>query len=414
MSDVVIVGAGLAGLCCALRLQEAGVDYQLVEASDKVGGRVRTDSERGFIFDRGFQVLLTSYPEAVRVLDFSSLDLHHFESGCAIFRDGEFQRVMDPWRHPGQAVKSLSGTVGSFGDKLRLARLRTRVTIPSLDSLLERREVSTREAIDREGFGDEIRESFFQPFLGGIFLDPDLRTSSRKFHWVFRMFAKGRAAVPAGGMGMIPAQMLEKLPAQRVLLNTPVARITEGRVSLQDGRDLLCAQTVVATDPGTAAKLIDGLPKPRFRSVCNLHYSMDEAPLRGPMLILNGEGRGPVNNMSFMSEVTPLYAPAKKALASVTVLGNPVADDRALDGAVREQLIEWYGMIVGEWKLEKVYRINEALPDQPAGSLRHIKRAARIQNWLVVAGDWRNIASINGAMESGRLAAEAVLEKVLD
>jgi hypothetical protein len=114
-----------------------------------------------------------------------------------------------------------------------------------------------------------------------------------------------------------------------------------------------------------------------------------------------------------MSEVSQLYAPRGRALASVTVLGNPARSDAALDDEVRRQLVDWFGMRVGEWKLERIYRIPQALPDQSAGALAEIRRSPRLQDWLVAAGDWRNIASINGALESGRLAAEAVLEKVL-
>lgn len=414
MSEVVIVGAGLAGLCCALRLQEAGIDYLVVEASDGVGGRARTDAEGGFLFDRGFQVLLTSYPEVGRVLDRAALDLRYFESGCLVFRDGRFHALMDPWRHPGRALGSALSPFGSLFDKIRVARLRSRVMTPKLDALMALPEVPTRELLAREGFSEEMREAFFQPFLGGVFLDPELTTSSRKFHWVFRMFSTGRAAVPAGGMGAIARQLAAHVPVERLVFNAPVRRVGRGCVSLADGRDLLCAQAVVATDGATAAGLIDGLPEPRFRTVTNLYYSLAEAPVKEPLMIFDGEGAGPVNNLAFMSQVAPGYAPAGRALASVTVLGIPASSDRDLDDAVRRQLVGWFGMRVGDWRLERIYRIERALPDQPAGALADVKRPARLQDWLVVAGDWRGIASINGAMESGRLAAEAVLEKVLD
>lgn len=413
MSDVVIVGAGLAGLCCALRLQEAGVDFTVVEASDAVGGRVRSDMERGYVFDRGFQVFTTSYPEAARVLDYGALDLQYFDAGCMIYRRGEFHPFLDPWRHLGNFFGSVFSPVGSVLDKVRVARLRSRVTAPDLDVLFSRPELSTQEALVREGFGLEIRESFFRPFLAGVFLEPELATSSRKFQWVFRMFSKGRVAVPARGMGRIPEQLAARLTSGQLQLGTRVSAITRGRVSLSDGRDLLCAQIVVATDPATAVRLIDGLPEVRSRGVTNLYYSLDDAPIKGPLLVLNGEGSGLVNHLAFLSEVSPLYAPKGRALVSVTVLGVPALDDRMLDDAVRQQLIDWFGMRLGDWRLERVYRIPEALPEQRCGSLSEVRRAARVEDWLAVAGDWRNLASINGAMESGRLAAEAVLEKVL-
>lgn len=413
MSDVVIVGAGLAGLCCALRLQEAGVDFTLVEASDGVGGRVKTDSERGFLFDRGFQVFLTSYPEARRVLDYDALELRYFEAGATIFRGGEFHPLIDPWRHPTALGASLFGPVGSFMDKLRVARLRNRVCGPNLDAILSRPEKPTLESLGDENFSDDMLDSFFRPFLGGVFLDPDLETSSRKFQWLFRMFSKGRVAIPAKGMGRIPQQLADRIPTEKILFNSSVTSVAPGRVSVQDGRDLLCSQIVVATDPRTAVKLFDGVPAPKLRSVTNLYYSLEEAPIKGPALLLNGSGKGIMNNLVFISEVSSQYAPKGRVLASAAVLGVPEIDDHTLDCEVRQQLIDWFGMIVGDWKLERVYRIQEALPDQPSGSLADLGRPSRLQDWLVVAGDWRGIASINGAMESGRLAAEAVLEKVL-
>lgn len=413
MSDVVIVGAGLAGLACALRLQEAGVDFTLVEAADRVGGRVRTDSERGYLFDRGFQVFLTSYPEARRLLDYDALELRYFESGATVFCDGEFHPLVDPWRHPAACLSCLFSPVGSFADKLRIARLRSRVCRGSLDAVLALPEKTTAEALAEDGFTEEMVEVFFRPFLGGIFLERELVTSSRKFHWLFRMFSKGRVAVPARGMQQIPLQLAGRLPPKKLMFNARVARVMPGRVSLEDGRDLLCRQIVIATDPATAVQLFDGLPRPAFRAVTNLYYSLDEVPMKGATLLLNGSGRGLLNNLVFITEASEHYAPKGRVLASAVVLGDPQLDDHLLDCAVREQLVEWFGMSVGAWKLEKIYRIREALPDQPAGSLAVPVRPARLQDWLVVAGDWRGIASINGALESGRLAAEAVLEKVL-
>ncbi len=79
--DVLIVGAGLSGLSCALWLHEGGLSVLVLEASDGIGGGVRTDEVEGFLLDRGFQVFLMAYPEAQRVLDYGALDFKPFYPG---------------------------------------------------------------------------------------------------------------------------------------------------------------------------------------------------------------------------------------------------------------------------------------------------------------------------------------------
>ena len=197
MPEVVVIGAGLSGLVCALRLQESGVDVHLLESSDAVGGRVRTDTVESFRLDRGFQVLLDNYPEAKQWLDYDLLELRPFLPGCLVYKQGRFYRLDDPFRMPARIGASLVSPLGSFLDKLRIARLRFKVTWPSLKSILARPEMTTREALEHDGFSDEILKSFFEPFLRGVFLDPDLQTSSRIFHWIFRLFSTGLATLPA-------------------------------------------------------------------------------------------------------------------------------------------------------------------------------------------------------------------------
>ncbi|MEM9667041.1 MAG: FAD-dependent oxidoreductase, partial [Bacteroidota bacterium] len=185
MTDVLIIGGGLAGLSCARVLQHQGVSYTLMEASDALGGRVRTDEVDGFLLDRGFQVLLTAYPETERQLDYQRLGLRSFYDGALVFTGRGFQRVADPRRQPSAAWSTLRASVGSVADKLRILRLRQAVTRPPLQTLFERPETSTLDALrTRYGFSDTMIERFFRPFFGGIFLDQSLAASSRMFEFV--------------------------------------------------------------------------------------------------------------------------------------------------------------------------------------------------------------------------------------
>jgi len=409
MPEVVVIGGGLAGLVCALRLQEDGVDVRVLEAADAVGGRIRTDIVDGFHLDRGFQVLLDSYPEARRWLDFDDLELRPFDPGCLVFREGRFVRLDDPFRHPSRLGQSLFTTLGRFTDKLRIGRLRARVTWPSLDSVLSRPEMTIRESLENEGFSEEIIVGFFEPFLRGIFLDPDLQTSSRIFHWVFRMFSKGLASLPAAGMQAIPEQLARKLGSDLIRLNTRVVGIEPGRISLEGDESIEAPIVVVATDPTSAARLLKQPDLTVFNGVTTLYYSVKGRPIHEPKLVLNGCGRGLINHLCAPTEVAPEYGPSGRSLLSLTSIGVDDQSDRRLDEAVREQMVDWFGMAVTDWELLSIDRIPCALPAQRPPALSGARKPLKVAENLFQCGDHTRFASINGAMESGRVVAEKIL-----
>jgi phytoene dehydrogenase-like protein len=255
-------------------------------------------------------------------------------------------------------------------------------------------------------------ERFFGPFLGGVFLDPDLVTSSRMFRFVFRMFSAGTAFLPDGGMGEIPAQLAARLPAGSIRLNAPVAEVAPDRAVLESGEVLHAGRVVVAADGARAAALVPGLVAPRWCPVQNLYYAVPEAPVAEPVLILNGEGRGPVNNLAFPTRVAPGYGPGDADLASVTVIGPLADDDRRLQGAVEDQLRDWFGSGVDRWRHLRTYRIARALPRQEPGWLEPASRTSGTVSGVFVAGDHLENASTNGALASGRRAAAHVLDNL--
>jgi phytoene dehydrogenase-like protein len=411
--DVLIVGAGLAGLGCALRLQEVGVRFRVLEASDGVGGRVRTDPLDGFRLDRGFQVLLTAYPEARRVLDYGPLDLKSFHHGALIRYQGKFYRLADPRRHPLAGLRGLASPVGTLRDKLRLLPLVAKVTAGRAEDQLRRPEGLTLDFLRGAGrFSDAMIDRFFRPFCGGAFLERELVTSSRLFRFVFRMFAEGDAAVPARGMGAIPEQLAGRLPAEAVRLNAPVERVEPGRVVLRGGEELRARAVVVAADWPEAGRLLggQGLKVPASRGVVCLYYAAEESPLREPIPVLNADEPGPVNHLAVMSDVAPGYAPPGAALVSASVLGPPPDDDVTLEVAVRGQLAGWFGPAVRRWRHLRTYRIPHALPDQAAPALEMPERPVLVDDGLYVCGDHRDNASIHGAMASGWRAAQAAAE----
>jgi len=406
--DVLIVGAGLAGLCCARELQAKGVSFQIIETSDGIGGRVRTDTVEGFLLDRGFQVLLTAYPEAKRNLDFARLDLKAFLPGALSWYAGRMNKLVDPWRAPGAWKEAFQSEFGTLMDKLRIARLRSRLRRSSIDDIFARPEKSTKDALVSEGFSTEMIHRFFRPFLGGILLDGELKSSSRMFEFVFKMISEGDTALPAKGMGAIPAQLAEKFPAQAVRLNAKVEALHENELTLAGGETLRGRAIVVAADGPSAAHLV-GEVEPASRSVTCFYYAVEEPPVAESVLVLNGDGAGPVNNFAVISNVAPSYAPAGKHLVSVTVLGTHQLTDVQLGGFIIAQMKNWFGKVASTWQFLRSYRITHAQPQQFPGALEPPHRPVRIRPGVYVCGDHRDNASIHGAMASGRRAAEAVL-----
>jgi len=418
--DAIVIGAGLAGLTCARRLTAAGKRVALLEASDDVGGRVRTDVVDGFRLDRGFQVYNPAYPDAAEELDHAELDLRPFEPGALVRFGGGFQRLSDPWRRPAKAVATVKSRAASLGDKVRIARLRSKLRRDrSLDAMAGE-EVTTIDALRRFGFGETIVERFFRPFLGGVFLESELTTSSRMFEFVFRLFGEGDVSLPAEGMRAIPRQLAAALPEGTLRLDAPVEALTnedgtpDGGVVVR-GQRRQARLVVVATD-GPAADRLLGEPAPErpWRATTCVYFAAPGPPIDEPILLLNGEGpaAGPINSLCVPSQVSPTYAPGGQSLVSAAVLGDPPESDDDLVDAVRRHAREWFGPSVGDWRLLRVCRVRHALPDQTPPHYQTIEKSVRARQRVFVCGDRFDTASINGAIRSGRRTAEAVLREL--
>jgi phytoene dehydrogenase-like protein len=405
-SKVVIVGGGIAGLVCARTLHRQGVPFHLLEAADDVGGRVRTDHVNGFQLDRGFQVLLESYPECKQQLDFKALDLQPFDSGALIRYRGRFIEFSDPWRKPSAAFKTLMAPNASLGDKIKLARLRKEVRRSK-----HRSASTTKQFLLERGLSSRVVDSFFRPFFGGVFLEQELSTCSGKFEYLFDKFGTGRAVIPQQGMGQIPHQLMDALPREFISLSAPVSSVSSRRVVLEGGEVLEADAVVVATDALAAAQLLGEPEPPKAHSVFCVYFAAPKRASRRPILILNGDTEGPINHLCWLSSAARGYAPAEQDLLSVTVLSQYGKSDESLSQRCRDQLKSWFGEETSDWEHLKTYEIKNALPVQDqsfkAGSLplRHTSGIFR-------CGDYIEFASLNGAMETGRRCAEAVMESL--
>jgi phytoene dehydrogenase-like protein len=427
--DVAVVGAGLAGLACALTLAAAGRRVVVLEASDGVGGRVRTDEVDGFLLDRGFQVLLTGYPAARRWFDADGLDLRSFAPGVVVHPAGRARgvRLADPFRAPLSAARSLLSPVVTPLDALRLLRWRHSVLAPSGPEVAARRQVTTRQRLDEYGFSARIVEGFFRPFLAGTFFDPDLSTSSRVTELVFRCFFRGDVAVPARGMGALGAQLAARLPAGALRLRAPVrAIVTDGEPGVElllPGGTLRAGRAVLAVDAPAMAHIAGAVPHAADgetdgeearvapgRGTTNVYFSAPTSPTQGrPDLHLGAPGDGPIATLATMSDVAPGYAPAGRHLVSVSTVGVAASDDVRLGADIRAQAAGWFGGQVDAWQQLATYRIPYAQPRQDPVDLPALARPTRIGPRLWSCGDHSDTGSIQGALVAGRRTAEDVL-----
>jgi phytoene dehydrogenase-like protein len=402
--SVVIVGAGLAGLACARTLTRAGIETRVLEAGDGVGGRVRTDLVDGYRLDRGFQILLTAYPEVQRVLDLDALDLRPFAPGALVRVADRSWTVADPFRAPRHLLDTVRAPIGSPIDKARLLALVRTATRGTVPELLRTPDSTTRELLTARGFSPAMIDRFWRPLFAGIQLDPDLEVSARRFLLILRMLATGPAVVPARGMGAITEQLAAELPDGTVALGARVASLDGTTVHVADGDAVPADAVVIATDGPTAARLLD-LPDPGSRPAACVWFSAPAPPAGvGRYIALDG-GTGPARNVAVLSAVASSYAPEGRALIAASVPGT--IGGRELAPAVRGQLTDWFGPEVAAWELLRVDRIEHGHPDQRAPL--DARRAVALGDDRYVCGDHRDTASIQGALFSGRRTAEAIL-----
>ncbi len=408
----IIVGAGLAGLTCAKVLRESGIEVAVFEASDGVGGRVRTDERDGFLLDRGFQVYFTSYPASKKHLDYGALDFRDFDPGAIVCRGSEKSVLSDPLRDPKDLVPSLVSDAATFGDKVRTLNLVASTFPGGISAGAENgeTEASTLEYLEASGLSERYIDSFFRPFYGGITLNRELTTSARVLRFTLRMLATGRTVVPALGMGEIPQQLASRLPEGTVRLNSPVESLLRdaGRVVgvRAAGSEHEADAVVVATDAPTAGALTgEAAPEGAVGEVC-MYYETDGLG-SGRKILLNAEDGAFVNNAVEMSNVSEKYAPPDHHLLyAVALTGLDLPEDELYRRGI-EDLSRWYPG--ADFRPLDLRRIPYGQFAQPPGiHVRLPQNRTRTQG-LFLAGEYTEDASINGSMLSGERAAGAVL-----
>ena len=402
---IYIVGAGVSGLVAAQVLENSGYAPVVLEATDRAGGRVKTDFIDGFQLDHGFQVLLSSYPAAQKYLDFKALELQELRSGAVIFKNGKQQVIGDPLRDISVLFSTLFSGVGNLLDKIKILQLSLRLQKKSIDAIFSSQEISTKEYLQEFGFSSQMIAQFFSPFFTGIFLENKLTTSSRMFEFVFKMFGEGLAVIPKGGMEEISKQLVAKLSNTTFQFNTKVRSVSDKEIILNTGEKLASTATIIATD---ASKLINNAPPKNlsWKSCQTLYFTANKRVIEKPMIGLVSKEDSLINNIFYHTSVAT-HSNNTEELLSVTVVKEHQLSEEQLIAAVIKQLKE--ECHIDTITFLAIYSIKRALPD-----LKNIKyevsaSETQLSSSIFLAGDVQLNGSLNAAMIAGEKAAFQVI-----
>ena len=409
---ITIIGAGISGLSAGLHLHRKGFNIKIIEASDRVGGRIKTDIVNGYRLDRGFQVLLTAYPEAKQLLDYDALQLKTFLPGATVLYDGGQFEIADPFRRPSALLATAFAPVGSLKDKFNTFILKNKLIAKSVEGIFAQPQKSTVEQLKDYGFSSKMINRFFKPFFSGIFLENNLSTPNRMFDFVMKMFSEGDAAIPALGMEEIPKQLASQLPTACFTFNTKVEDIKGNTIYTSSGAEIQSDIIIIATEATGLISKFKSSVETKHHSVTNIYFEATVAPTNKAVVILNASAKEKiVNNVTVMTNVSKAYAPAGKVLISVSCNGIFDTTDEELAQKIKTELQPWFGNQVANWSHLKTYKVNYALPNLAVLKDDLTVNDMKISDTLYCCGDHLMNGSINAAMKSGRLLADLIVKE---
>lgn len=400
--QIYIIGAGISGLIAAYELEQAGYTPIIFEKSNAAGGRVRTVHVDGYDLDIGFQVLLSAYPLAKKYLDYDQLQLTKLASGAQVLVGGKQLLIGDPQRDLSVLLPTLFSSIGSLADKLKILGLNRKLKKKSITEIFDTPETSTLEYLQSYGFSQKVIDRFFKPFFSGIFLEPDLRTSSRMFEFVYKMFGEGDATIPAAGIGAISEQLVSKLTRTEIHFNKEVERLTQEHVHLSDGTSIPHDGVIVTSNASDLVQNLNEGPT-RWKSCMCLYFKIDKTTIpQGTISLVADGGRLSNNAYAYRTEDGTL-------LLSITTLKYRDRNQSEVIAEVENELSTYFG--VQKSTFIHSFTIEQALPDLEQLQMSGEPSSSQLTENIFLAGDLLYNGSLNAAMESGRLAALGLIEK---
>jgi len=402
--NIHIIGAGISGLIAAKTLEEKGYNPVIIEGSDRVGGRLKTDIVNGYQLDHGFQVLLDAYPMAQKHLDYNTLNLQKFVPGATIFSNAKAQTIGDPLRDLSLLFSTLIASVGTISDKLNILKLNNALDKKPLSEIFSSEEISTLRYLESKGFSASIISKFFKPFFSGIFLEPDLETSSRMFEFVYKMFGNGHAVLPKSGIEAIPRQIKSQLKRTKFVFNTKIKTINAHHIITEKGEKIESDFCIVATN--TVGLIPDVNQKYSWKSCDNLYFTTKTRNIKKPIIGLIADEDAFINNIFFHTSLKTEKRGAEELL-SVTVVEDHNLTEEALITKVQSDLKRYCN--IDDTVFLQHYKIPKALPKLHSLRQTISPSETQIKPTLFVAGDQLLNGSLNAAMHSGERSAEDLI-----
>ena len=403
-----IVGSGVSGLIAATVLEKNGISPIIMEASERVGGRIKTDITDGYQLDHGFQVLLSSYKAAKKYLNFQDLELQTLKAGACIFKDGKKISFGDPLRDPTLLFSTLFSNIGTFNDKIKIAKLNFKLQKKSIVSIFATKEVTTNQYLKDFGFSNKIIDHFFLPFFNGIFLETGLKTSSRMFEFIFKKFGEGSATIPKNGMEQISKQLKNNLKNTTFYFNTKVIAIENQQIKLSNKKNINSEYTIIATDPN---KIISNLNNQNieWKSCYNLYFTTKIKIIKKAFIGLITNKESLINNIFYPTSI-PTKSKGSCELLSVTVVKSHNLSELELINQVQKELHELCN--ITDLKFLKLYHIPKALPQINNVQYELSPSETKLKDGIYLAGDVLLNGSLNAAILAGENAAKGVLEAI--